>query len=294
MSGRAAVFFDLDGTLTPLPSLERRFFRALRYRREIPLKNYFLWLRETLKLFPRGITVAKHANKMHLQGVHSLNESGAETRGDSSAHKSGHQEEGQASVPPRQNPRQPTPLFFAEGVERAAWHARQSHTIVLVSGTLEPLACAAAQALEEELASLGIAPGIRVCATKLEENQGKWTGRILGEAMFGEAKKRAALALAKEMSLDLAQSWAYGDSTQDRWMLASVGNPVVVNPSAKLGRIARKQGWSALHWRERKNLTQMRREYRDKKEDMREGCTAGAALTSQKSEDPLRNMERCA
>lgn len=253
MSAGVAAFFDLDGTLLPLPSLEQRFFRLLRFRREIPLKNYFLWLREALKLFPRGISTVTHANKMYLQGVHSLDESGAENRTHSSEYKSGHpwrhkasQGEGQASTPPRRDPRRPVPLFFAEGVERVAWHGRQRHTIVIVSGTLEPLASAAARALEIELAVRGIAVGIRVCATRLEESGGRWTGRILGEAMFGRAKARAILTLAEEMSLDLSQSWAYGDSVQDRWMLASVGNPAAVNATPKLARIAWKRGWLIL------------------------------------------------
>ena len=42
--GRVAAFFDLDGTLLPLPSLERRFVGTLRGRNAIPAKNYFRWL----------------------------------------------------------------------------------------------------------------------------------------------------------------------------------------------------------------------------------------------------------
>lgn len=246
MSARAAAFFDLDGTLLPLPSLEQRFFRVLRYRREIPVKNYFLWLREALKLLPNGITAVVHANKMYLQGVPGLNESGAEKRSDSRVHKSGHQDEGQVSLPPNNNPRLPVPHFFEGGVERVVWHATQGRAIVIVSGTLEPLANIASQALEAELAFRGIAAKIRVCATRLEESDGQWTGRILGQVMFGREKARAILALAEEMSLDLSQSWAHGDSAQDRWMLASVGNPAAVNPTPRLARIARKQGWPVL------------------------------------------------
>ena len=246
MSARVAAFFDLDGTLLPLPSLEQRFFRILRNRREIPLTNYFLWCREALKLFPRGIGCVIHANKMYLRGVPSFNESRAENCSDSPAHKSGHQDEGQASAPPRRDPRQPVPLFFAQGVERVAWHAKQGHAIVLVSGTLEPLANAAAQALEADLAFCGITARISFCATKLEECESRWTGRIWGEPMFGKAKGRAVLALAAEMCLDLSQSWAYGDSGRDRWMLASVGNPVAVNAKPKLARIAGKRGWRIL------------------------------------------------
>lgn len=252
MSARVAALFDLDGTLLPLPSLEQRFFRALRYRREIPVKNYFLWLREALKVLPRGTGRVMHANKMYLHGVHVLDE--VEIRTDSSECKNGHpswrrkasQGGGQASLPPNKNSRWPVPYFFEEGVGRVVWHAMQEHAIVIVSGTLEPLANVAAQALETKLASRGIAAKIRVCATRLEESDGRWTGRILGQAMFGKAKARAVLVLAEEMSLNLSQSWAYGDSAQDRWMLAGVGNPAAVNPTPQLVRIARKQGWPIL------------------------------------------------
>lgn len=246
MSARVAAFFDLDGTLLPLPSLEQRFFRVLRYRREIPLKNYFLWLREALKLLPSGIGAVAHANKMYLQGVPGMDESGAEKGSDSCAHKSGQQDEGQASLPPKNNPRWLVPQFFEEGLERVVWHATQGHAIVIVSGTLEPLANIAGRTLEVELANRGIGAEIRVCATKMEERHGKWTGRILGEAMSGKVKERAILTLAQEINLNLSQSSAYGDSAQDRWMLAAVGNPAAVNPTPHLARIAWKQGWPIL------------------------------------------------
>lgn len=256
MSGRVAAFFDLDGTLMPLPSLERRFFRALRHRREVPLKNYLRWLREALKLLPRGFSTVTHANKMYLKGLQVSNGSGVENLTDSSAHKSGQTGEGQVSVPPRRIPRWPVPHILEEGVERVVWHAMQGHALVIVSGTLEPLANAVAEALEAELTERGIVAGIRVRATKLEEREGRWTGRIVGEAMFGEAKARAVLALAEEMSLDLSQSWAYGDSAQDRWMLAALGNPAAVNPTPQLTRIARTQGWLILRTTNRVQISE--------------------------------------
>ena len=246
MRTRVAAFFDLDGTLMPLPSLEQRFFRMLRYRNEIPLTNYFLWFWEALKLLPRGISQVMHGNKMYLRGVHGFVEIGAENRTGSPVPKSGHDEEGRPSMPPNYNPRWPVPRLFEDGVERAAWHATQGHAIVIVSGTLEPLANVAARAMETELATRGIGARIRVCATKMEEKDSKWTGRILGEPMFGKAKARAILTLAGEMSFVLSKSWAYGDSAQDRWMLASVGKPAAVNPTPKLSQIVRKRGWPVL------------------------------------------------
>jgi HAD superfamily hydrolase (TIGR01490 family) len=257
-SGGVAAFFDLDGTLVALPSLERKFFRILRYRREIRTRNYFFWLREAIRLMPRGISTILQANKMYLRGVQILNELAEGDGVVSSWHKDGHQAEGQASAPPRRNPRLPVPTFFAQAVETAAWHAKQGHEIVLLSGTLEPLAREAAHALEARLAACGIALTIREIATRLEETGGKWTGRILGVAMFGEAKARAAKRMAEELRLDLRRCYAYGDSLNDRWLMEVVGRPAAVNPTRNLASIARTHGWPILHWEEKQNITQRR------------------------------------
>jgi fatty acyl-CoA reductase len=259
-----AAFFDLDGTLMALPSLEQRFFRILRGRREIPLRNYFLWLREAVRLAPRGISGILQVNKMYLRGVQILEERGRGDEAPSFRHKGGHQGQGQASAPPRRNPRWPVPDFLEEAVEQAEWHARQGHAIVLLSGTLEPLAREAGRALEAVLAERGIHCALRVCATRLEEVDGKWTGRILGEAMFGEAKEREARRMAAELKLDLTQCYGYGDSASDRWLLGAVGRPVAVKPGKELASLARKHGWAVLEWKEEGFETQRHGERRDK------------------------------
>jgi HAD superfamily hydrolase (TIGR01490 family) len=260
--GDVAAFFDLDGTVMALPSLERRFFRALRYQRSIRAKNYFFWLKEALRLLPRGMSESLQANKMYLRGVQSFAESG-ETDGDvSSRHKGGHQGQGQASAPLRCIPRLPVPVFFEQAIERAAWHGKQGHEILLISGTLDPLARGAARAMEAQLAARGITATIRICATQLEEIDGTWTGQVLGEAMFGEAKARAAKRLAEETRLDLARCYAYGDTANDRWLLAAVGKPSAVNPSKDLAGIARTRGWPVLIWERKKNPSQKLNECR--------------------------------
>jgi len=131
----------------------------------------------------------------------------------------------------------------------------QGHEIVLVTGTLEPLANTAARELEAELAARGIATKTLVRATRLEESGDRYTGRIVGEAMFGKAKSRAIRAMAQETQLDLSQCYAYGDSDKDETMLACVGNPAVVNPSRKLARIAKKNEWPTLYWKQEEDLT---------------------------------------
>ncbi len=255
-SGAIAAFFDLDGTLIALPSLEQRLFQTLRCQRVIPARNYWLWLREAIRLAPQGIPEIVHANKMYLRGVQSLSE-GAQGLGDiAPSHRDGHQAEGQAVRPPRCYPRLPVPTFFPQGVERVAWHARQGHAIVLVTGTLEPLASAAAVALAVRLAVCGLMVPVEVFATRPEELRGRWTGRIVGEPMFGKEKALAAKKITEEMNLNLTRCYAYGDSVNDQWILAAVGRPAAVNPAPALERLARKRGWPILHWSGQKNLAQ--------------------------------------
>jgi len=224
-SGKIAAFSDLDGTMVAGPSLERTFFRMLCCRGGIPVKNYFLWFREALRLARRGIRVNRYLNKMHLRGV-AIETTKYEASGIS---------------------------FLAAAVDRVAWHVKQGHKIVLVSGTLEILAHKAAEQLEAKMKARGLAAEIHLCATRLEEREGKWTGRVIGAAMYGEAKAEAVRRLAEKGMLDLTKCYAYGDSAMDRWMLAAVGRPVAVNPSKELLRIAQRRNWQTVLWEKRLN-----------------------------------------
>jgi phosphoserine phosphatase len=215
-----AAFFDLDGTLVPEPSLESRFRASLRRRGAIPFVNYCRWAVEALGLLPQGIIAVEHANKRYLTGI----------RTDAPL-------EHLESI-----------AFFEEALQRVEWHARQAHEIVIVSGTLEPLACLAATALECEMEARGVEPKARVCATRLEERRGRWTGRLVGQPAYGHGKQQAIADLAREFSLDLRQCHAYGNSLLDRHMLAAVGNPHAVNPGRELAAIANQENWPVWHW----------------------------------------------
>jgi len=255
--GRVAAFFDLDGTLTLRPSLERRFFAELRQRRAIALGNYFLWLARAAWLAPRGVRTMRYANKMYLRGLRSGQVGSERERG-----QSPRQGSGQAEMA--------VPRFFPEGVDQVAWHTQRGHAIVLMSGTLAPLAQEMALALVVRLAVRGIAASVAVCATRLEENDGRWTGRIVGDAMFGVAKGRAVQQMAVDKGFELAQCYAYGDSVSDRWMLEAVGRPVAVNPSWRLKTLARRKSWPVLTWAEGKKPKQSSSSTRGEQRDAEE------------------------
>jgi HAD superfamily phosphoserine phosphatase-like hydrolase len=218
---RIAAFFDLDGTLLGGPSLEWQFFRHLRERRLLGAEQYFAWVAETLRLARRGLSAAREGNKMYLRGV---------------------------AVEAAQDFRPARWQFFAEGLFRLRWHAAQGHRLVLVSGTLEPLAQLAARALETELARRNCVTPLRVCATPLEETGGRWSGRMPQGLMNGLAKAEAVRWIAAEEDLDLDLSFASGNSGGDLCMLGTVGRPAAVNPDVQLAQAAARAGWPILRW----------------------------------------------
>lgn len=231
MTGACDVgaFFDLDGTLVPAPSLERRFVRYLLLRRVIGVAALVRWIAGVLEDAPIGAPFAE-ADRDYLAGLScSLAEEWLADRG--------------APLP-----------FFVEGLRELEAHVACGHGVFIVSGTLAPLARAVANRL----------PGrVLVCATELKtaeissgdsmtNNSGApiWSGRLAGEWVNGAAKGRAVHQLATQFGLDLSRSYAYGDSAGDIPMLAAVAKPRAVNPSFGLRRVARARRWTIERWRQ--------------------------------------------
>ena len=226
---RIAAFFDLDGTLIPEPSLERRLFADLRREGKVPAANYLRWAFQACLLVPQGVLSARMNNKRHFTGI---SRELLYRYFDSIT-------------------------FFEEAVARVAWHARQGHEIVFVSGTLLELAQLAASAIECELELRGLPDTrIRVCATCFAQAQGYWTGRVQGEVLFGPAKARALNVLAREHNFVLCDCYAYGNELLDHDFLSAVGHAHIVNPSRELARLANEQDWPIWHWHVEKTIAQ--------------------------------------
>jgi HAD superfamily hydrolase (TIGR01490 family) len=223
-----AAFFDLDGTLLPAPSLEWRFIGYLLQRDEISSARVGRWLAGFAGSFWRDLHGATEGNKRYLCGISEELVSDWE-RSLAAEYYCGR-----------------SLAFFEEALQQIVWHRAQGHRVLLVSGTLAPLACVAARSL----AALASAE-VGVCATELEVATGTariWSGRIVGAHMSGGAKLRAVRALATRCSLDLSRSYAYGDSFGDLRMLESVGYSVAVNPTRRLAHTARQRGWQTCVW----------------------------------------------
>jgi putative phosphoserine phosphatase/1-acylglycerol-3-phosphate O-acyltransferase len=214
---RPAAFFDVDRTLVGPRSMERVFVaRLIRegFLGPVDLARYLGHLACNLDGVGSGLT---KTNKRHL------------------AHKDPHD---LARLARRCFRQDIAPLISPRGREAVAAHRRQGHLVVLLTGTLQPLA----ELLAEELgADLALAAG-------LAEEGGRLSGALSTPRPYGPEKARLVRELAAQRGLDLATSYAYGDHHSDRHVLASVGHPFAVNPHPLLKREARRRGWPILEF----------------------------------------------
>ena len=221
MNGASDVgaFFDLDGTLLPAPSIERRFLRYALCRGKLGAAQIVSWAARFLSRIAIDPRAATQANKAYFTGMRTRCAQNFEAR--------------LASRPLR---------FYSAGLRLLEWHAARGHQIYLVTGAPAPLA---------EIAARRLPVPVNIVATQLEERGKRWTGRTCGEHICGEAKRRAIERIAAKTGIDPSRSFAYGNSYSDAAMLESVAFPAVVNPTELLERLARLRGWPHLEWHAR-------------------------------------------
>jgi HAD superfamily hydrolase (TIGR01490 family) len=212
-----AAILDVDYTLVPRISIERMFVRYLWDHGGLRFSNLLRTFRSLL-IDSRGtFSVRIKTNKTYLAGR------------------------------PVLAMEQLAKVFVADRVRAAVSpkaltaledHRRQGHRLVLLTGCPEFLA----RPLAEEL-------GIdSVIGSRLEERDGRWTGRLIPPHPYGLAKRGLLETWAKREAVRLDQSHAYADSPADRAVLEAVGYPHVVNPGRSMRRLAAERGWPVLDW----------------------------------------------
>ncbi len=118
-------------------------------------------------------------------------------------------------------------------------HLRSGRQVWLVTATPVEVAAVIAERLNLT-GALG---------TVAEVADGFYTGLLVGEILHGAAKGHAVQELALREGLDLSRSWGYSDSYNDIPLLNAVGNPVAINPDARLRRHARDNNWPIYDYR---------------------------------------------
>ncbi|HRP68424.1 MAG TPA: HAD-IB family hydrolase [Turneriella sp.] len=87
-----------------------------------------------------------------------------------------------------------------------------------------------------------------VICTRLEIQEGTFTGNFASPYVFGEQKYLSALQYANEKGIDLQSCYYYGDAHTDRFVMEAVGLPVCVTPDKKLRTHAQEKNWPILMW----------------------------------------------
>lgn len=227
---RVGVFFDIDGTLLPAPSLESRFIAYLLAHDDMGLTEVARWLVNFARQLRSGTRAAWLENKSYLRG---LPESLVDIWLRSLLWS---ERSGERGATHRL-------MFFTEALSRVEWHAVQRHKIFLLSGTLAPLARVVASQISQRLGCV-----METGATELEVQNGLWTGKLMGRHVSREQKYSAIKSWADRYDLSLADSYAYADSVDDLRALESVGHPCAVNADRRLLRHATRRHWPLFRW----------------------------------------------
>lgn len=126
--------------------------------------------------------------------------------------------------------------IFNEAVDVINSHKLNGRKIILLSNVVEIL-------VREIANSLDIKDYI---GTKLEVIDGKFTGKILDEIVYGKEKIMHLDNFIKNNDLSLSGSWSYGDHISDLCVLEKTEHPFAVNPDNDLRREAKKNNWPIL------------------------------------------------
>ena len=210
---RLAVF-DIDGTLVTCRS-ELRFSRFLWRRGLIRIGQISGFLGHMLHYLPiDGGDVAKR-NKAYLAGLESRSLRRLATQ----------------FVDDELWGMRYEPAF-----ERLEQHLDRRDIVLLLSGTLQPIADALAERLGVQHA----------WATVCKERDGVLLAQPPERHPFASSKRVLAATFARHHGLSLSQAYAYCDSYHDLELLGAVGHPVAVRPDRQLLALATERGWEVL------------------------------------------------
>lgn len=127
-------------------------------------------------------------------------------------------------------------FFHGRVVEELVEHSRRGRPGVFVSGSFPALLEPIAEVLNVRL----------ILATRLEVQNGFYTGDILPPQTIGEGKAEAIRQFLAERQASADNCFAYGDDVSDLPMLQAVGHPVVVAGGRGLETQAREFGWRVI------------------------------------------------
>lgn len=125
---------------------------------------------------------------------------------------------------------------FPEMLQIVAAHRAAGHTIVVATSASRFQA-------EPTVRALGIE---HLLCSQLEVADGKLTGRIVGDALFGKGKVEAIKRFVAGQGGALADTHFYADGSEEVELMETVGHPHPVNPGRELANAAKNHKWPVL------------------------------------------------
>ena len=123
--------------------------------------------------------------------------------------------------------------IYPESRALVAAHMAKGHTVAIISAATPYQVNSIARDLGVE----------HVMCTRMEVENGVFTGNIVEPACWGDGKAHAAKELTEQYNLDLSKSYFYTDSHEDLPLMEIVGNPRPLNPDTKLSAVAFQNDW---------------------------------------------------
>ncbi len=214
---RTAAFFDVDRTLVVPRSMEQVFIPFLIRRRYLRAGDLARYLGHICRHLPELDGGLLRDNKYHFKD----------------------KDPGELDALARECFQERiAPLVSPRGRRKVNEHRDAGHMVVLITGSLEPLAFKLKDELGAHLA----------LASRLDVEAGRLGGHLQNKRPYGAEKARLVHQVAQDYHLDLARCWAYGDHHSDVDILSAVGNPVAVNPDFNLRQVAKDRGWPIVRF----------------------------------------------
>ena len=128
------------------------------------------------------------------------------------------------------------PKIFLGALQIIEEHAADGYIIILLSNSINPL-------VNELKNFLSLKHSI---STELAMEEGRYTGQIVGDAVYGSNKVKKLKELVEKSNFTFRDSYIYSDHISDLRLLELGDHPVVINPGIKLYNVAKSRGWAIL------------------------------------------------
>jgi HAD superfamily hydrolase (TIGR01490 family) len=217
--GTVVAVFDLEGTVVASNVIEAYLWARLS---DLPRTDWPAELADLVRRLPRYLA-AERRDRAEFLRTFVRRYAGAE---EAALHRLVRDRLGDALL------RRSRP----QAIRQVRKHRAAGHRTVLITGTIDVLVEPLSGLFDE------------VVASRLHVRDGVYSGFLDAPPLVGEARAAWLRRYAETASVDLARSYAYGDSYSDRPLLEAVGHPVAVNPDPHLYRHARSRSWPVAEW----------------------------------------------